>query len=54
MMSVFSLDTVCFSESSYTVQEGSNLDIKLVANKRLTTSINVRLRYDNSLTASGE
>ena len=54
MVSVFPLDTVCFSESSYTVKEGSNLNIKLVANKRLTANIDVRLRYDHSLTASGK
>ena len=54
MVSVFPLDTVCFSESSYTVKEGSNLNIELVANKRLTANIDVRLRYDHSLTASGK
>ena len=51
---IFLLDTVCFDESHYRVREGDSVEMKLIVNKRLTTNINVQLRYDNSLTASSK
>ena len=50
----FLLDTVCFAKSSYRVLEGERLEMELIVNRRLTTSINVQLRYDNSHTASSK
>ena len=50
----FLLDTVCFDASNYRVREGDRLEMTLVINKRLTTNINIQLRYDNSLTASSK
>lgn len=51
---VFKLDTVCFSKSHYSIQEGGRVQIDLIVNKRLSKSISVKLSYDNSLTASSK